>query len=126
MILSRMVYESLPYLYFFTGSLALYLLDPLLGILGSVLLILAAAWIYNLRSSHRRSDPKRLRRGGFWPDPLYAGLSFLWLLSGMLLLRFADKEVYQLLGLLICAWGSYILSQRHLYRRHKLPRQPLM
>ncbi|QWL07248.1 hypothetical protein JV202_06095 [Shewanella algae] len=67
MILSRMVYESLPYLYFFTGSLALYLLDPLLGILGSVLLILAAAWIYNLRSSHRRSDPKRLRRGGFWP-----------------------------------------------------------
>ncbi len=91
---------------FFTGSLALYLLDPLLGILGSVLLILAAAWIYNLRSSHRRSDPKRLRRGGFWPEPLYAGLPFLWLLSGMLLLRFADKEVYQLLGLLICAWEA--------------------
>ncbi len=125
MILSRMVYESLPYLYFFTGSLALYLLDPLLDP-GFRFAYIGRGWIYNLRSSHRRSDPKRLRRGGFWPEPLYAGLPFLWLLSGMLLLRFADKEVYQLLGLLICAWGSYILSQRHLYRRHKLPRQPLM
>jgi len=125
-ILSRLVYESLPYLYFLTGSLTLYLLESLLGILGSVLLILVAARIYNLRSSHRRSDPKRLRRGGVWPAPLYAGLPFLWLLSGMLLLRFADQEVYQLLGLLICAWGGYILNQRHLYRRHKLPRQPLM
>ena len=121
LMLIKPVYELLPYTYMTIGGVSILLLQQQYAIAAAVMVYLFGARIYTLRSENRRTDLKRRRKEGIWPDWLYGYLPFLYILSAALLYRFFPKDSSALFAICLLTFGTYLLLRRSTYRRHKIP-----
>ncbi|QDZ90206.1 hypothetical protein D0436_06855 [Shewanella decolorationis] len=123
-MLSKPVYEALPYGYMALGCVSFMLLDPEYALMAAVIVFLLGARIYNLRSQNRRTDPVKRRKTGYMPTAIYDYLPFIYLFTALVIFKFFPKSLYPLLAILLLSYSFYILIRRSLYRRHKLPVSP--
>jgi uncharacterized membrane protein YfcA len=121
LMLIKPLYELLPYTYIAIGGVSILLLQQEYAIAAAVVVFLCGARIYNLRSQNRRTDTKRRRKEGIWPDWLYGYMPFLYILSAALLYRFIPKDSSALFAICLVTFGTYLLLRRSSYRRHKIP-----
>lgn len=121
LMLIKPLYELLPYTYIAIGGVSILILQQEYAIAAAVVVFLFGARIYNLRSQNRRTDTKRRRKEGLWPDWLYGYMPFLYILSAALLYRFIPKDSSALFAICLVTFGTYLLLRRSSYRRHKIP-----
>ncbi|QSX38061.1 hypothetical protein [Shewanella sedimentimangrovi] len=117
--MNRFLYELLPYLYMSLGAIVMLTFPALMAQLAAGLLFLAGALVYALRSDHRRTDPERRRKPGFWPFWVYELLPFIWLAAAILLFRDGTNKTQMLLAVVLMTWSIYLLGRRTLHRHHK-------
>lgn len=121
-MLIKPVYELLPFAYIGIGGASILLLQNDYAIAASVCVFLFGAHIYNLRSQNRRTDSKRKRKDGIWPQWLYGQLPFFYILSAAILYRFFPKTSSSLFAICLVTFGFYLILRRSLYRHHKVPK----
>ncbi|QSX41623.1 hypothetical protein [Shewanella cyperi] len=117
--MNRFLYELLPYLYMSLGAIVMLTFPALIAQLAAGLLLLAGALVYALRSDHRRTDPTRRRKPGFWPFWVYELLPFAWLAAALQLFQQDQNKTQLMLALIMTTWGLYLLARRSLHRHHK-------
>lgn len=117
-MLSKPVYEALPYCYVAIGSVTLLLLDQPLAQLSAVIIYLLGSKVYMLRSNNRRTDAKKRRKKGWIPSPLYEHIPALCLLIAILLSKLNSKAA-PVFALCLCSYGLYVFFRRLSYRKHK-------
>jgi hypothetical protein len=119
-MLTRPIYESLPYGYMTVGSSSFVILDQLYAILAAVVMFAIGAKIYNLRSENRRTDDFRRRKFGRIPDPIYGILPFCYFFTATAIFKFSPTDSGQFLALCLACYALFILFRRASYRRHKV------
>ncbi|WP_409422441.1 hypothetical protein ABHF91_05360 [Pseudaeromonas sp. ZJS20] len=121
-MLPASVYESLPKVYLIGGLVLLLQARSPLVLLAGALLYLAAALIWIMRSTQRRTDitiyPNKML---FLPDSLYEFKPFVYGVLALLLWRLPQQQWWQLLALTLGAWGLMSLYLRARHRRCRLP-----
>ncbi|MCL1141448.1 hypothetical protein [Shewanella gaetbuli] len=120
-MLIKPIYELLPFTYIAIGSASLLVLQQEYAIAAAVFVYVFGARIYNLRSQNRRTDQKRKRKEGIWPEWLYGYLPFIYILSAVLLYRYDPKESSSLFAICLLTFGAYLIIRRSSYRKHKIP-----
>ena len=124
-MLTKPVYEALPYGYMALGVASFMLLEPNYALIASAVIFVLGARIYTMRSQNRRTDPIKRRKSGGIPKMIYDLLPFLYLLGALSIFKFLPEKFYPLLAILLLSYSFYILVRRKLYRRHKLPVTPM-
>ncbi|HEY5717136.1 MAG TPA: hypothetical protein VIS52_01500 [Motiliproteus sp.] len=122
-MLPKGLYELMPYLYMSAGALAILLYGGVSTPL-AMLLYLFGAWLWSLRSRHRRRSPptpQKPRSGWFWSETLYELLPFIYILAGVFVLDQLQHGIRLVSGPLIIATGLLLIIVRHCERR-KRPR----
>lgn len=121
-MLPASVYEPLPKLYLIAGLVLLLQATSPLVLLAGSLLYLAAALIWIMRSTQRRTDitiyPDKTL---FLPDGLYELKPFVFGALALLLWRIPPQQWWQLLAVTL---GSWSLISLYLRARHRHCRQP--
>lgn len=121
-MLPNRVYEMLPYLYIGTGALALSFLGNYLAVLSGLILIIAGALVWILRSEHRRGDvtPSMTQHGSipFW---LYELQPFVYATGGLLLWQLSSNKYLYPSALVLIVVGMQIWLMRNSQRKHKSP-----
>ncbi|QIR15219.1 hypothetical protein [Shewanella aestuarii] len=120
-MLIKPVYELLPFTYLGIGGISILLLEQNYAIAASIVVFFFGARIYNLRSQNRRTDHKRRRKTGIWPDWFYGFIPFIYIISAAILYRFYPKGSTTLFALCLVTFGVYLLLRRSSYRHHKMP-----
>ncbi len=135
-MLSRPVYEILPYAYLAAGCVGLVALDLGPAQLFAGLLYLAGAFVWVMRSNYRRAD---LRRNGKWqrssdvsrvrvPNRVYELFPFVILGLAVWLLSFADTPFKAVPALMLIGYSAWVIVRRIHYRQHgwvKLQQKPI-
>ncbi|MGS0709814.1 hypothetical protein ACVBJC_08520 [Shewanella sp. 0m-6] len=101
------------------------MLEQTYALLFAVLLFLLGSKIYALRSSNRRTDPKKRRKKGLLPIALYEHTPALYLLMALLLLKL-DSRLAPVLSLMLLSYALYIGLRRTQYRKHRIVAAPLL
>jgi len=121
-MLPNRVYEMLPYLYICTGALALSLVDNYLAVLSGLILIVAGAFVWILRSEHRRGDASyhltQQRSIPFW---LYELQPFVYATGGLLIWQLSSNKYLYPSALVLIVVGVQIWLMRNSQRKHKSP-----
>ena len=118
-MLSKPIYEALPYGYLLLGGLAISLLDSAIAQSAGIVLFLAGSKIYSLRSDNRRTDLKSRRKKGIMPRFIYEHMPTLYLLGALLVLKleFTHSPV---ISLVLVSYAAYLALRRSQYRKHKI------
>ncbi|QCG48722.1 hypothetical protein [Aeromonas schubertii] len=116
-MLPRPLYELLPYLSLAVGLGLLSSASQPGLLLAGLLLFVAGARIWSLRSNYRRRDRHYQVWSGNTPEWLYEGRPFALILLGLLLLRLGDHPLLALLALAGLGWGLWQWALRY---RHRL------
>ena len=117
-MLSKPIYEALPFCYLSLGSLSFMLLPSIYAQTLGIVIFLFGSHIYLLRSSNRRTDPKRRHKKGWLPAFIYEHIPRLFLLLSLLLLK-VDSTTIPIISLLLMSSALYLALRRSLYRKHK-------
>ncbi|ABZ75681.1 conserved hypothetical protein [Shewanella halifaxensis HAW-EB4] len=117
-MLSRPVYEALPYTYIALGSISLMLLEQTYAQLFAALLFLLGSRVDVLRSCYRRTDSKKRRRKGKLPTFIYEHTPYLYLLTALLLLKL-DSKLAPVFSIALVSYALYIFARRTMNRKHK-------
>ncbi|WP_210395686.1 hypothetical protein [Motiliproteus sediminis] len=99
-MLSRPIYESLPYAYIIAGCAVIVLLESKLAWIPGILLFIAGAHVWILRAQYRARLQRRPKARRRLPRPLYEAAPFLYLFAGlaclMLYLRYDGEQALPL------------------------------
>jgi len=121
-MLPNRVYEGLPYIYIGTGVLAMSLLGNFVAVLSGLILIVAGALVWILRSDHRRADLRQssAHRGSlpFW---LYEMQPFIYATGGLLLWQMSNNQYLYPSALVLIVVGLQIWLMRNTQRKHQVP-----
>ncbi len=120
-MLTRPLYELLPYAYMTLGAVSFMKLEPDYALLSSIVLFVLGARIYALRSQNRRTDPEKRRKSGNMPKLVYDLLPFLYVLSALAIFKYLPEKIFPLLAICLLTYGFYVMFRRSMYRRHRLP-----
>ena len=117
-MLSKPVYEALPYTYLAIGSISVMMLEQTYAQVFSILLFLMGSRVYALRSSNRRTDPKKRRRKGLLPAFIYEHMPYIYILTALLLLKL-DSKLAPVFSMVLISYALYIVISLAMYRKHK-------
>ncbi|MCI2962003.1 MULTISPECIES: hypothetical protein [Shewanella] len=123
-MLTKPLYEILPFGYMALGSSSFIALDIDYALVAATVVFVLGARIYVMRSQNRRTDSVRRRKSGYLPEMIYNFLPFIYLIAALAIFKFLPKDLYPILAICLLSYGLYILVRRSLYRRHKLPITP--
>ena len=118
-MLSKPLYEALPYGYIAIGSLALLIFEQPFAQGLAIIVLLLGSRVYTLRSNNRRTDPKKRRKKGRLPSPFYEHVPAFCLLAALLLSKLESKTA-PVVALCLCSYGLYVFFRRLSYRKHKV------
>ncbi|MCH1929037.1 hypothetical protein L9G16_02460 [Shewanella sp. A25] len=124
-MITKPLYELLPYGYMALGSTSFMLLEPSYALLSGLIVFVLGARIYVLRSQNRRTDPVKRRKSGHMPKSIYDFMPFLYLMSALAIFKYLPEKMYPVVAICLLSYGFYILFRRSLYRRHRLPITPI-
>ncbi len=121
-MLPNRVYEVLPYLYISTGAIAMSVLGNYVAVLSGLILIIAGALVWILRSDHRRGDLNHsaIHHGSipFW---LYELQPFVYATGGLLLWQLSSNKYLYPSALVLIVVGMQIWLMRNSQRKHQSP-----
>ncbi|QYK00624.1 hypothetical protein [Shewanella psychrotolerans] len=120
-MITRSIYEVLPTSYLILGSSTIALNQEAIAVSLALVVFILGAKIYNMRSQNRRTDPSKKRKHGMLPLAIYNFVPFIYILSSMLVFRFANSALVSSIGIALLCYALYILMQRASYRRHLQP-----
>ena len=121
-MLPNRLYEMLPYVYICTGALAMSLLGNIVAVLSGVILIIAGALVWILRSDHRRGDLKNSSaHHGSMPFWLYELQPFVYATGGLLLWQLSSNQYLYPSALVLIVVGLQIWLMRNSQRQHQPP-----
>ncbi|OBP14015.1 hypothetical protein A5320_15245 [Rheinheimera sp. SA_1] len=121
-MLPNRVYEVLPYVYISTGAVAMSLLGHLVAVLSGLILIVAGALVWILRSDHRRGDLKHsTSHHGSLPFWLYELQPFVYATGGLLLWQLSSNKYMYPSALVLIVVGLQIWLMRNSQRKHQSP-----
>ncbi|VEF25147.1 Uncharacterised protein [Shewanella baltica] len=123
-MLTKPLYEILPFGYMALGSSSFIALDIDYALVAATVVFVLGARIYVMRSQNRRTDSARRRKSGYLPEMIYNFLPFIYLIAALAIFKFLPKDLYPIVAICLLSYGLYILVRRSLYRRHKLPITP--
>lgn len=123
-MLTKPLYEILPFGYMALGSSSFIALDINYALVAATVVFVLGARIYVMRSQNRRTDSARRRKSGYLPEMIYNFLPFIYLIAALAIFKFLPKNLYPIVAICLLSYGLYILVRRSLYRRHKLPITP--
>ena len=123
-MLTKPLYEILPFGYMALGSSSFIALDINSALVAATVVFVLGARIYVMRSQNRRTDSARRRKSGYLPEMIYNFLPFIYLIAALAIFKFLSKDLYPILAICLLSYGLYILVRRSLYRRHMLPITP--
>ncbi|MCS6207557.1 hypothetical protein [Shewanella baltica] len=123
-MLTKPLYEILPFGYMALGSSSFIALDINYALVAATVVFVLGARIYVMRSQNRRTDSARRRKSGYLPEMIYNFLPFIYLITALAIFKFLPKDLYPIVAICLLSYGLYILVRRSLYRRHKLPITP--
>lgn len=123
-MLTKPLYEILPFGYMALGSSSFIALDIKYALVAATVVFVLGARIYVMRSQNRRTDSARRRKSGYLPEMIYNFLPFIYLIAALAIFKFLPKDLYPIVAICLLSYGLYILVRRSLYRRHKLPITP--
>ncbi|AEG12297.1 hypothetical protein Sbal183_1241 [Shewanella baltica OS183] len=123
-MLTKPLYEILPFGYMALGSSSFIALDINYALVAATVVFVLGARIYVMRSQNRRTDSVRRRKSGYLPEMIYNFLPFIYLIAALAIFKFLPKDLYPIVAICLLSYGLYILVRRSLYRRHKLPITP--
>jgi hypothetical protein len=123
-MLPNRVYEVLPYSYICLGTLSMSLLDNYVAVMSGVILIVAGALVWILRSDHRRRDlNNQSSRHGFLPFWLYELQPFMYVTGGLLLWQTSNNQYFYPSALVLIVVGLQIWLMRNSQRQHQVPQR---
>jgi hypothetical protein len=121
-MLPNRVYELLPYVYISTGVLAMSMLGHFVAVISGLILIIAGALVWILRSDHRRGDLSNSfsSKGSllFW---LYEMQPFVYATGGLLLWQLSSNRYVYPSALVLIVIGLQIWLMRNSHRKHQAP-----
>lgn len=122
-MLPTKLYEILPYGYFATGSSVMLNVESWLALLSSLLIMLAGAVIWVLRSDNRRSDVRnaRAKYGGELPFWFYELLPFSYFILALLLFSATSNVYVYPSAMILMIIGLQLWLLRGSYRKHHRP-----
>ena len=121
-MLPNRLYEGLPYIYISTGAVAMSVLGNLMAVLSGVILIVAGALVWILRSDHRRGDIKQSSaHQGSIPFWLYELQPFIYATGGLLLWQTSSNQYLYPSALVLVVVGLQIWLMRNSQRKHQPP-----
>lgn len=121
-MLPNRLYEFLPYLYMSTGALSMSLLGHFIAVISGLLLIVAGALVWILRSDHRRADLKNSSaHHGSMPFWLYELQPFVYATGGLLLWQLSSNQYLYPSALVLMVVGLQIWLMRNSQRKHQTP-----
>jgi hypothetical protein len=121
-MLPNRLYEVLPYIYISTGALAMSLLGHFVAVISGLILIVAGALVWILRSDHRRGDLNHSSaHHGAIPFWLYELQPFVYATGGLLLWQLSSNQYLYPSALILIVVGLQIWLMRNSQRKHQLP-----
>lgn len=115
-MLPKTIYESLPYMYIGGGASEVVYLDSFLANFSGVLLYLAGAMVWVLRSNHRRRDSEETRKKATLPETFYEFFPFISIGAGIALYSATDSWMFYPSAILFVAAGLQALALRSIHR----------
>lgn len=122
MMFPKGIYEVLPYTYMSVGIVEIGFVESIMATISGVVLFLAGAIVWVMRSNARRTDPVTTRRNTNSGEILYELKPFILIMLGAMVITYFNYwMVYPIAGL-VCLLGFYIILIRntHRHRRVKL------
>ena len=118
-MLSKPIYEFVPYACLIVGGVSVIFIEGALGIIAGASLYTLGALVWMMRF-HFRHPAKRnfSRRGSVVPEEVYEFKPFLFLASSLFLFSFYSSAWAIGIGLAIVAYSFYILFKRYQYRTY--------
>ena len=126
-MLPTKLYEALPYVYIATGVAVLLSYSSWLALVCALLLTLAGAVVWILRSDNRRSDIRgaRFKYGGWLPFWLYEMLPFACVMTALLVFAVSSNMYFYPFAMILLGVGTHVWLLRGSYRKHQRPQQKL-
>ncbi|MAA93856.1 MAG: hypothetical protein CML22_08915 [Rheinheimera sp.] len=119
-VLPTKIYEPLPYSYMLAGCISMVVIPSLLGLLSGMLLFLAGALVWIVRSEHRREDDVFAeRKNGPVPFWVYELLPFVCLLSAVAIFILPFSQFYYPSAFILLIVGIQLWLTRNMQRRHR-------
>lgn len=125
-MLPKPLYESLPYFSLVTGALSVVFPTDILQAASGLLLYWVGAFVWIIRSQHRRIDNNSYpllnanslpwHKTSHLPEPIYEAMPFIYILSGSLILRYSPHLPAIFAGFTLLTLGLTIWTQRHISR----------
>jgi hypothetical protein len=122
-MLPEKIYEVLPYTYVGVGISIMLGLDSWLALLSGLLITLAGAVVWILRSNNRRSDIKDAREkyGGVLPFWFYEMLPFSYVMLALVLFVVSSNVYLYPFAMIMMVVGVQVWGLRGSYRKHQRP-----
>ena len=116
------LYEALPYGYMAAGTTAVVLTPGYIAALSGVLLMVAGALVWILRSDHRRGDRQYFHsRGGELPFWFYEMQPFVYVITGLLCWQLTQNQFVYPSALILMVVGAQVFVMRNIQRKHQVP-----
>lgn len=117
-MLPILLYEMLPIICLFFGTLLLNMAHGFLLLFSAVLLFWAGAIMWMMRSEYRRTDDQNVivHTLLFFPELFYEILPFINLFIGIILLRNTQQLYFIIAGTILILWAFYCATKRYVYR----------
>lgn len=122
-MLPTKIYEILPYGYVATGGSVMLSVESWLALTSGLLIMLAGAVIWVLRSDNRRSDMRNAREkyGGILPFWFYEMLPFGYFILALLLFTASSNMYFYPSAMVLLIVGLQLWLLRGSYRKHQRP-----
>lgn len=115
------IYEALPYGYMAMGTTAVVLTPGYIAAVSGVLLIVAGALVWILRSDHRRGDRQYFQhKGGELPFWFYEMQPFAYVIAGLLCWQLTQNQFLYPSSLILMVVGAQIFVMRNSQRKHQI------
>ncbi|MBZ9612519.1 hypothetical protein [Rheinheimera maricola] len=123
-MLPMKLYEILPYGYVAAGSSVMLSVESWLALVSGLLIMIAGAVIWVLRSDNRRSDMRNAREkyGGVLPFWLYELLPFSYFILALLLFSATSNMYVYPSAMILMIVGLQLWLLRGSYRKHSRPK----
>lgn len=119
MMLSKPIYEFVPYACLSVGAVSVISTDSALGIIAGISLYTLGALVWMMRFHFRHpAKPKFSRRGNLLPENVYEFKPFLFSASSLFLFSYYSNAWAIFIGLAIVAYSLYILFKRYQSRTY--------